>query len=426
MEEKHDTHLYLLTESFPYGKGEKTFIEPELKYLKEIFQITIITSAMKSDVETKAYLTDCGENIEIIHYDKGKIKKGKVLKYLFSFLFSSYGVKEIFDIICHRKKIFARFKKSLYFWAESECFRNWINQKKLVNQEEIIFYSYWYDYHVLGLIINREKKWKNSIKILTRTHGVDLYDERVNRAGRQPFRDFMDRNVDKVVFASNYGYQYYMNKLKRVPGDKYFISKLGVPASGINKSYLKLKKNRMHIVSCSNVILLKRINLIIDGLALINDIEIQWTHFGSGEKLEEIILYAEKKLAGNHVDFKFMGYVERKSIYEYYATNYVDLFITASESEGGCPVSIQEAMAFGIPIIGTSVGGITEMIHNNGILLDSFPYPKQIADAIRKIYFSNENEIICMRRASFELWQKEYVDSHNAQRFVKYLVDWLR
>jgi len=40
MEEK--SNLYLATNGFPWGKGEKTFIMPELPYLLEKFDVTVI------------------------------------------------------------------------------------------------------------------------------------------------------------------------------------------------------------------------------------------------------------------------------------------------------------------------------------------------------------------------------------------------
>ena len=63
-----------------------------------------------------------------------------------------------------------------------------------------------------------------------------------------------------------------------------------------------------------------------------------------------------------------------------------DSFITTSSTEG-LPVSIQEAMAAGIPIIGTNVGGIPEMIDGNGVLLSANPSNKEVAEAILRIYY---------------------------------------
>lgn len=422
---KSTVHLFLITESFPFGRGEKTFIMPELEQLKKEFHVTIISSASKEEANNMIYFTPCGTDVDIIHYDKGNIRGMEVVKYAFTMMLSKYGRKELWDILVLKDKIFSRIKKALFFWGESERFRRWLNRKKIINQNErVLLYSYWYDYHVLGMLINREKKWSQNVKILTRTHGCDLYDERIEKAYRQSFKKIMDEKIDRVIFASEYGYQYYLKKLQRAPNLKYHVSKIGAPAA---ESYIdcpKRKTDRMCIVSCSNVIPLKRLELIIEGLSLIDDILIKWIHFGTGKELEKIEEYAKLKLSKN-ITFNFVGHVSRENLYKYYSENYIDCFITVSESEGGCPVSIQEAMAFGIPIIGTSVGGISEMILGNGILLPQNPVPEQVSEAIRNIWNLDVSLTNQMRENSCNIWKRGYVDQDNAKRFAEYLIQWM-
>lgn len=418
-------HLFLITESFPFGRGEKTFIMPELEQLKKEFHVTIISSASKEEANSLIYFTPCGTDVDVIHYDKENIRGMKVVKYAFSMMFSKYGRKELWDIFVLKDKIFSRIKKALFFWGESERFRKWLNRNKIINQNErVLMYSYWYDYHVLGMLVNREKKRNKSVKILTRAHGCDLYDERVEKAYRQPFKKIMDEKIDRVIFASEYGYRYYIKRLQKIPSLKYHVSKIGAPAAESYIDCSKRKTDRMCIVSCSNVIPLKRINLLIKGFSLIDDILIDWIHFGTGKELEKIEEYAKLKL-GKNITCNFAGYVSRKSLYKYYSENYVHCFITVSESEGGCPVSIQEAMAFGIPIIGTAVGGISEMIQGNGILLSQNPTPEQVSEAIRDIWNLDDTLTNQMREKSCSIWNREYVDQDNAKRFAEYLTQWM-
>ena len=40
--------LYIITDSFPYGKGEKTFVLPEIEILKNDFAITIVLQKLWS------------------------------------------------------------------------------------------------------------------------------------------------------------------------------------------------------------------------------------------------------------------------------------------------------------------------------------------------------------------------------------------
>ncbi len=63
-----------------------------------------------------------------------------------------------------------------------------------------------------------------------------------------------------------------------------------------------------------------------------------------------------------------------------------DIFIFPSYSEG-MPIAVIEAMACGLPIIATRVGGVPEMVSDgvNGMLID-VGRPDQIADALQHLY----------------------------------------
>jgi glycosyltransferase involved in cell wall biosynthesis len=101
---------------------------------------------------------------------------------------------------------------------------------------------------------------------------------------------------------------------------------------------------------------------------------------------------------------------------EYYSSEKPDCFINTSENEGS-PVSIQEAISFGIPIIGTNIDGIPEMIDGNGILLPFDMEPMDVAEAIMKIYYMDSDSYISMRKRSFEIWEKDYDRKENLGRF---------
>lgn len=175
------------------------------------------------------------------------------------------------------------------------------------------------------------------------------------------------------------------------------------------------------MVSCSNVIPLKRVPLIIDALALLEE-EISWTHIGDGEQMEYVKAYAKEKLGkkGN-ISYTFAGYVENNEVIRYYTEHWMDCFITTSSTEGGCPVSAQEAMKFGIPMIGTAVGGVTEMIRGNGILLSSDPAAEEVAAAIQTMMSFDEGAVNAMRDAAVMLWERDYDTDNNTAKVLKIL-----
>ena len=90
--------------------------------------------------------------------------------------------------------------------------------------------------------------------------------------------------------------------------------------------------------------------------------KIEWVHFGGGEerqKVEEVI----RNLPGNLI-VQLRGVTDNGEILEYYRTNHISFFISVSESEG-IPFSIMEAISFGIPVVATDVGGVSEIASND-------------------------------------------------------------
>lgn len=105
----------------------------------------------------------------------------------------------------------------------------------------------------------------------------------------------------------------------------------------------------------------------------------------------------------NILDVTFLGAINGKEIADVY-TN-ADLYILPSYSEG-MPTSMLEAMAFGLPIITTPVGGIPDFFDTNmGALVDSRE-PLDFFIAIKK-YLDTPDE---MKRISN--FNKEYAQSH--------------
>jgi glycosyltransferase involved in cell wall biosynthesis len=72
-----------------------------------------------------------------------------------------------------------------------------------------------------------------------------------------------------------------------------------------------------------------------------------------------------------------------------------DIFIRASLSEG-FGISFIEAMAAGIPVIATPVGGIVDFLENEKTGYFCKPKnPESIAEAVKKvIYDPNQNQIV--------------------------------
>lgn len=411
------TKLILATESFPYGKGERNFILPEIERLRQYYDITVVSHAKREQIEA-GMPEELPEDIKVVCLERPQLSAFDKVRSLISILSDRDGRIEIQEILEGKTDKRVRFYQSLAFYAQSRADQKKLRRSGILSADEpIIYYAFWYTYFCYSMV--REKRRFPNVHVITRTHGVDLYHERMP-GERQPFRHQMEKRLDAILFACEYGAGYYAARVKdkQTDADKLHVCKLGIERA--ERQMPVGRSEEWELLSCSNVLPLKRIHLIVDGLAQIEKAKIHWTHIGDGSELADMEQYAAEKLRDkDNIRYTFTGFL--KDVHAYYKRNQVDCFITTSATEGGCPVSIQEAMSYGIPVIGTDVGGITEMIKDNGILLAAEPDEEEIADAIQRIMIQERQDLEKMKEASYREWMAEFDIENNFKKVYEIL-----
>jgi glycosyltransferase involved in cell wall biosynthesis len=247
-----------------------------------------------------------------------------------------------------------------------------------------------------------KKYFKNSIAI-TRCHGFDFIKFQ-SKFQYIPLREFIFKNIDAVYPASDYGVKYIEKEYKVIP-KRLKAWGLGTIDHGYNE---KISRKIFRIVTCSNIHKVKRVHLIVKALSEIKDISIEWLHFGDGllrKKIEEAI--AES--LGKNINVFLKGRIANAEILKFYIENECSLFISASESEGGRPVSIQEALSCGIPVIATNVGGNGEIVkhYENGILINKDFSNEDLTNAIRMFYNMSQDEYVTYRISARKTWEEK-------------------
>ena len=86
---------------------------------------------------------------------------------------------------------------------------------------------------------------------------------------------------------------------------------------------------------------------------------------GDGELKEELTKLSHELSVDELVDF--VGNLRRDELFQLYKSGAVDIFVLPSVDLGGglhegVPVSLMEAMSFGIPVVSTKTGSIEELI----------------------------------------------------------------
>ena len=175
---------------------------------------------------------------------------------------------------------------------------------------------------------------------------------------------------------------------------------------------------------CSNLIPLKRVNLIIEGLAALPEtVEVRWDHFGGGVERANLEALANEKLGNRpNMQWTFHGFVPNWTLAEEYRKIMPDLFITTSSTEG-LPVSIQEAFSMGMPAIGTPIGGIPDLIIDGrtGFMLPDDVQVPDVAKAIMRYAELSEQRKQEMSAGVRQHWEAKFNAKENAVRFAAYL-----
>lgn len=406
--------LILLFDEYPYRVGEYSFIRAELPLLVEQFEVTVISTSSSTEQEME---TD--DRIRLYHCMR-KFGWKEKLEAGVKFLFSRLGMRELAEIVRRKERVSGRVYDSLSYFSCALQLYKFVRRNSILKPgEEYLVYSYWFNANCLGVLMGKERhpEWK----VISRIHGYDLYEER-NTNGRQPFRNQMDKLVDRLCFVADAGKDYYLSHWGQSEDDKYRVAPLGTinTSASIRVEQINNRK-AFRIVSCSSVIPLKRVEMIVEALALIEDICVEWVHFGDGAFLPELKekahgLLDEKK----NIQYELKGNVPVEEIMDHYEKNGADCFLMASSTEG-CPVSVQEAMSYGIPIIATAVGEVPRMIQGNGVLLKANPTAEEIRDAVYWIKSRADAEIKSMREQSRKLWEEKYNALINSRNFVEEL-----
>lgn len=249
-------------------------------------------------------------------------------------------------------------------------------------------------------------------KIVVRFHGFDLYEER--KDGYLPFRNDLLKNLDFAIPISEDGNRYLHEKYPGI-SFKSQVFRLGCLKKGQSQPS---SDHKLRIVTCSNVILLKRLDLIAAALNLI-DFEVQWTHLGDGDKFDD--LKNEVLLLPKNIQVTLPGRITPDEVLSYYSQNSVDLFLNVSTSEG-VPVSIMEAFSAGIPVYATDVGGTAEIVNKmNGKLLDKDISPLMLADELNQYFNLTYADKMNLRKSALETYFAKCSFDRLSKEFIGFL-----
>jgi colanic acid/amylovoran biosynthesis glycosyltransferase len=398
--------ILIFTDNYPYGKSEP-FLETELIYIDHSFEKVALLPLEKGRDKN---IRELPGKIEIVSPVFDEIKNKKEL--LIIGLFNTSLLFSLFREGAH-SGVWKSWTKFRIWFTHLLMIRNMLSEIRKRNLMQFfnkfdILYFYW------GL------RWSQVIpflpedlkpKIIVRFHGSDLYEHTNN--GYIPWRNQQLDRINNVISISDIGKKYIENHYPFLKG-KIYISRIGTLDLGLNPY---LKSDVIRIISCSNLVVVKRVGLIVKTLGYMKR-GVDWIHFGDGPLKNEIDKLAAK-LPGN-IKWRLAGAVKHEELMNYYRTISVDIFLNVSSSEG-VPVSVMEAMSFGIPVIATNVGGTGEIISDKtGLLIDNDFLPLELATKIEEM--ANMSDLGTLRRNARDEWEKKSMADKVYPEFINHLL----
>ena len=379
--------LILFTNSYPYGIGEM-WKHNEIKLLASSFsEITIIPLHLADNYNPKEL----------------KIDNVRYTEPLFHFLDFSLNYIDLFKTFFGNSALsnFQELLNILFRFTKNNCIkllnsakrsRNILNNdiiKRILFQDnsDTILYFYWGlgSAEIIPLIDT--KKFK---KVVVRMHRYDLYEN--ENENYIPFRkQLLNKNI--TILPSSYDGLMHLKFIYPKHKAKIKVQRCGVIKQ--NKFSVGSKNEILKIVSCSLLVPVKRINLMIEAATLLN-IPFEWHHIGYGPletELKDLVI-----LNSLNDKFKFIGKIDSELVLNYYIDNNIDLFVNTSRSEG-VPFSIMESFSVSIPVVATDAGGTKEIVDSSvGYLLKNDFSAIDLKNIIENFYYLSKDDKVKIKK----------------------------
>lgn len=383
--------LNLYTLKFPQGAHE-AFLDPELPFLASAFDLVRIYPWDKTDEP----IGDIPANVEVVYTGKRAPVKNDILER------SSLVGKNLL-VAAYRKKLRYNVANLGAILARKTELEEIISI-----QEGVVHYSYWFDQWatVLGLL-SSGGVIENYV---ARAHNFDLYDDR-NSLGYHPYRSIQLNGLAKLFPCSEMGADYLK---ERLPSAEIERAYLGTQDLGLGP---KPNDSVLRLISVARVVSLKRIDRIVEVLKNCK-VKVHWTHAGDGPELEKL-QNAVLDLPSN-ITAEVLGGCSHDEVMELYRSAPYHALISVSTSEG-LPVSMMEAMSFGVPVLSTDVGGVGEIVkQETGILIDMNMQLEDIAELLDG-FIQSQLASESYRAGVRQYWQENFSAANNYPEFISEL-----
>ena len=279
----------------------------------------------------------------------------------------------------------------------------------LAGYEKPTLYSFWLSFDGYAAALCHRKC--PQAHFVARGHAFDVD---VERTPMNPYlmKQMMVDEADGIYLISQLAREQLMAYMQgRAPEEKIHILPVGSSGEPVQelRPVPRFTQGVLRVISCSAVLPIKQLPVLVDALAQWEGMPLHWLHVGGGEGFADLQTYADEKLSSKeNVVFEFRGHMDNKEVNAMYEDKSFDVFINTSRKEG-TPVSIMEAMRFGTLVIAPNVGGIPELVTPDvGWMYDPAKGAEGVVEALEKLAALTPAQDAQMRENARRRWNENY------------------
>ncbi|MFL0810266.1 MAG: glycosyltransferase [Agarilytica sp.] len=216
----------------------------------------------------------------------------------------------------------------------------------------------------------------------------------------------LDKKTEHAKFISCIGH--FCTSQMMLYADKAYWSKFKIVRCGVDLNRLAYREptgKAQKLVYVGRLDAEKGVPILFESLAELKrrEVDVSLTLLGDGQDRGFLENLAVEMHIDDRVEFK--GFVDQSTIAA--TLNESDIFVLPSFAEG-IPVSLMEAMAIGIPVIATYVGGVAELVIDGETGQVVYPSDKMgLADAIQR-YAEDQKYCLEVSRSARKKVENEF------------------
>lgn len=419
--------LLLLSTNFPFTftGGETMFIAPELPHLAAAFAAEGVTVAPLHDVGEQLPLPD---GVALDRRLGQRWRTRRWVAYACAPAWPGFwpelwrGWRQGGAVGAVRVWRWAAAAQAVWAWLQTTqaTQATQADRDRQAPTPPLLLYTYWRGGATLAAA--RWAAQHPGSAAVTRVHRYELYDE----AFSPPFQPWaaVYGQLARTLPIAQHGADYLA--ARGVPASRLHLARLGVPA--LPQRAVASADGALRLVSCSTLTPVKRVPFTAQALVALARAHPQtpvlWTHYGDGP--ERAAVDQALRGAPPNLQVQLAGRVANTAVLAHYAQQPVDLFVLLSASEG-LPVAIQEALAAGIPVLATDVGGVAEAVSasgdNGGLLPAQADVTAVVAALTQLLITSSAAQRAARRDAAWQTWATRFDAPRNHAALARHLHD---